>query len=154
MSNKNEWQIDKRTGHRFRWTLSPDGLHRVKEYEAGEWQTEVNQWGGVRRYRMVGGVKEYEMQVQTTSGTYTEGQIDKGLKKAEIKRPEEKRESKYCPFRSGNRLLCRNDCAFWDESGCMQSAYTKGKKCPISLYPCDTDCKLYDNGCSLIRRER
>lgn len=30
-----------------------------QEIEPGEWQEEVNQWGGKRRYRMIGNVKEY-----------------------------------------------------------------------------------------------
>ena len=34
-----------------------------KELEPGEWQEEVNQYGGVRRYRMIGNCKEYEMDV-------------------------------------------------------------------------------------------
>lgn len=158
MSDKNEWQIDKRTGHRFRWTISPDGLHRVKEYEAGEWQTETNQWGGTRRFRMVGGVKEYEGTIMTRYGEVTRSQLEainkrEAEKKKEPKKEPAPKESKYCPFKSGNRSLCRKDCSFWSESGCMQSSDTKGKKCPISLYICDSSCKLYVNGCSLIRRE-
>ena len=37
-------------------------MQRIKdlELEPTEWQEEVNQYGGVQRYRMIGGVKEYE----------------------------------------------------------------------------------------------
>ena len=41
-------------------------MQRIKdlELEPTEWQEEVNQYGGVQRYRMIGGVKEYEMLVK------------------------------------------------------------------------------------------
>lgn len=119
-----------------------------REIKPGEWQTEVNQWGGTRRFRMVDGVKEYEAIIKTTNGEFTESQIEKGLHKVKTKAPEIKTEAYYCPFRSGTRMLCKKDCAFWSEAGCMQvDDTTTGKKCPISLYPCDRSCKLYDNGC-------
>ena len=123
-----------------------------KEIKPGAWETETNQWGGVRRFRWVGNTKEYETEVVTTHGTYTQSQIDKGTSKPKTVAPEAKTDSKYCPFKSGNRVLCRKDCAFWSESGCMQSADTEGKKCPLSLYLCGDSCKLFDNGCSLVRK--
>jgi len=49
-----------------------------KEEEPGEWQEEKNQFGGVRRYRMIGSIKEYETEVTTTHGTYTQAEIDAG----------------------------------------------------------------------------
>lgn len=42
----------------------------------GEWQEEVNQWGGVRRYRMVGNVKEFETIVTTSYGDIPQSQLE------------------------------------------------------------------------------
>ena len=126
-----------------------------KEIKPGEWQTEVNQWGGTRRFRMVGNTKEYETEIITSHGTFTQSQIDNGaISKVKTAPLESKEDTKCCPFKSGNRLLCKKDCAFWSESGCMQSDDTTGKKCPLWLYPCESRCKLYDNGCSLVRKVR
>lgn len=124
-----------------------------KQIKPGEWQTEVNQWGGTRRFRMVGNTKEYETQVITSHGTFSQSQIDKGIR-VKTRTIKQEKEERYCPFKAGNRVLCRKDCAFWSEAGCMQSSDTAGKKCPLSLYPCDDKCRLYDNGCLLIRKER
>lgn len=47
--------------------------------EPGEWQEETNRFGGVRRFRMIGGIKEYECSVRTTNGT--KPQSDDGKEK-------------------------------------------------------------------------
>ena len=40
--------------------------------EPGEWQEEKNRFGGVRRFRMIGNVREYECEVRTTHGTISQ----------------------------------------------------------------------------------
>ena len=118
-----------------------------------EWQTETNVFGGTRRYRIVNGVKEYETEVITSSGTYTKSQIEAGKTAKQGKYFQDVREDKRCPFNSGGGLkLCRRDCAFWSDKGCMESTDTKGKKCPIGIYECTDKCKLYDSGCKLFRK--
>lgn len=47
-----------------------------KELEPGEWQEEVNQYGGVRRYRMIGNCKEYEMDVTVDGITIPQSQLE------------------------------------------------------------------------------
>ena len=63
-------------------------------------------------------------------------------------------EKKYCPFKKPRRIVCNKGCAFWSETGCMESDDTKGRKCPICIYTCDESCKLFNEGCSLIRKVR
>lgn len=132
-----------------------------KKNHYGEWQEEKNVFGGVRRYRILAdGTKEYEQTIITSKyGEVTPSQLKAINKKEAEKKKEPKKEpvpgeEKYCPFKSGNRLLCRKDCAFWSEGGCMSSADTQGKHCPVWKYPCDDKCKLFNGGCSLIRKER
>ena len=36
--------------------------------QPGGWQEEVNEWGGVRRFRMIGGIKEYELMITVDGG--------------------------------------------------------------------------------------
>lgn len=35
-------------------------IYNRNEPEPGEWQEEVNAYGGVKRFRMIGHIKEYE----------------------------------------------------------------------------------------------
>ena len=65
-----EWQVEKRTGCRFRWKYDNHGF-LVKEYEPGPWKTD-NQG---RRYRMVAGVKEYETITRTSKGFFTDNEL-------------------------------------------------------------------------------
>lgn len=127
-----------------------------------EWQVEKTPFGGTRRYRMTPFGKEYEKIINTAKyGEVSESQLeilnkreamkDKTPKKVEIQKPA------YCPLSgigSGRRPQCRKDCAFWSESGCMESSETWGKKCPLTLYKCDDTCKLYNDECTLIAKVR
>ena len=116
----------------------------------GEWQ--IDSTG--RKYRMIGeGCKEYECTVITTCGEVPYSQLESLRKKdtEKIQTPEPA-EKKYCPFKSRKRSLCKNDCAFWNESGCMGSDDTKNKKCPFNQLLCGEECKLYDEGCTLVKK--
>lgn len=135
--------------------------------EPGEWQTEVNQWGGVRRYRMIGNIKEYEMQITTTTcGTITESQLEaynkaaperEAKQKAEIERQRKAViQRRSCPFHDDNKNYCICEACALFIDGCTLAKFTpakdtEGLQCPLSKYKtkCRKDCALYKNGCTL-----
>lgn len=131
------------------------------EPKPGKWQTEVNRYGGVRRYRIVGGVKEYEMDVMTTHGTLTQSQLDtynNDTHRDKKTHLETEPAKKSCPLLSGMKTDCtREKCAAYFGGGCTLSRGkagrdTRGLQCPVSKYhyPCREDCALYRNGCTLM----
>lgn len=110
------------------------------------WKTD--EWG--RRYRIVDGIKEYEMEVTTTNGTYPQGFLPE-MKKGQIQMGESEIQ-KTCPFKNGISRKCDKTCAFYSDDGCMKNrGETAGKKCPLNRYNCDRNCVFYDAGCKLIR---
>lgn len=138
-----------------------------KELEPGEWQEEVNQYGGVRRYRMIGNCKEYEMDVTVDGITIPQSQLEdyhRRKKEAEQARQEAEKNRpappprKNCPFRESMQTDCkREQCALFDGNGCTLARLTpakatEGLQCPFSKYnyKCRTDCALYNvTGCTL-----
>lgn len=134
--------------------------------ELGEWQEEVNQWGGIKRYRMVGNVKEYEMEVNTSHGTFRESELQdfnrKNKEQSEQRyakqRAEEQEATGICPFKVLNMnasTRCDENCAFFKD-GCRLSSKdtatedTAGKYCPLAR-TCNASCAMYKNGCTLFR---
>ena len=137
----------------------------------GEWQTEVNQWGGTRRYRIVGGIKEYELEVHTAhNGTLRESEIQPHaeheaaalkakLEESRRRAAEEEKQKRYCPFSSSLHNECSRDkCALFS-TGCALSKGktaardTKGLRCPFKAAMCIEKCALYNNGCVLTAAE-
>lgn len=132
--------------------------------EPGEWQEEINQYGGMRRYRMIGGVKEYEMTVtvdgieipQSELTAYHERKkaAEQARREAEKNRPAPP-PPKNCPFNDGMQTSCTRDkCALYMD-GCTLARWnatkaTEGLQCPFSKYrhKCRTDCALYRGGCT------
>ena len=139
-----------------------------KELEPGEWQEEVNQYGGVRRYRMIGNCKEYEMDVTVDGITIPQSQLEdyhRRKKEAEQARREAEKNAppppprKNCPLADGMNTDCTNEkCALY-LNGCTLARLTdrppakatEGLQCPFSKYnyKCRTDCALYKGGCTL-----
>lgn len=140
-----------------------------KELEPGEWQEEVNQYGGVRRYRMIGNCKEYEMDVTVDGITIPQSQLEdyhRRKKEAEQARREAAKNAppppprKNCPLADGMNTDCTNEkCALY-LNGCTLARLTdrppakatEGLQCPLSKYrfKCRTDCALYNKtGCTL-----
>jgi hypothetical protein len=137
-----------------------------QETEPGEWQEEVNQYGGVQRYRMNGGIKEYEMMVRIDGIEIPQSQLtayherkkaaEQARKEAEKNRPAPP-PRKNCPFRESMQTDCkREQCALFDGNGCTLARLTaakatEGLQCPFSKYnyKCRTDCALYKGGCTL-----
>ena len=134
-----------------------------KKIIPGEWQEEVNQWGGVRRYRMIGNVKEYEMMVTVDGIQIPQSELEdyhRRKKEAEAARraapppPPEKN----CPFCfTGFPGKCKKEkCALYDGEACALAQLaataardTSGRKCPFNPYPCEAHCALYKTGCTL-----
>ena len=125
-----------------------------------EWQEEFNSFGGIRRFRMVDGVKEYEAEITVEGGiTIPESQIEaynqrkRELQEAARKATPEK--PVFCPFNGGTSCKTHN-CALFVDAACNISTIAKpsgietaGKKCPFTPYQCRPDCALYASGCML-----
>ena len=128
----------------------------------GEWQEERNIWGGVRRYRMVNGAKEYELEIRTASGAViSQSQLEKHNQRnaAAEYGSESAQPSRDCPFRSNSlETKCLAECAFYTAAGCVLAATdiqnipdTKDRRCPIAARYCTDSCAMYNSGCTLIQ---
>ena len=73
-------------------------MRRNYDGEPGEWQREPGNFG--RRYRIVGGIKEYEMQIQTAGGMITESQLEAENRAVKPQR-EKPTQRPNCPFKDG-----------------------------------------------------
>lgn len=129
----------------------------------GEWQEERNPWGGVRRYRMIGGLlKEYEAEIRTADGaTISQSQLEDYNKRNTVAQRGSGNEqpSRECPFRSNAiDTKCLPECAFYTAAGCVLAATdiqnipdTKDRRCPIAARYCTDSCAMYNSGCTLIQ---
>lgn len=128
-----------------------------------EWQEEENRWGGVRRYRMIGNVKEYEMMVTVDGIQIPQSEIEayhrrKKEAEAAMRAAPPPPPEKNCPFSfSGLPGKCKKTkCALFDGEACTLAHLaataardTSGRKCPFNPYPCEAHCALYKTGCTL-----
>ena len=128
----------------------------------GEWQEEKNAYGGVRRFRMIGGIKEYEMMIQTADGIeIPESQLASyQQRKDAVKKAKEVIHTpprRTCPFMDGMHSTCKGEkCALFLADGCALASFTdkppikdtKGLICPLNKYnsPCTAECALYKRG--------
>lgn len=140
--NPGEWQVDPKTGERFRM------IGKIKEYELM-----------VR----IDGIEIPQSQL---------ADYHKRKKEAEERRKAEAMEAaknrpepKSCPFANGCNTLCRREgckifangkCAFAtiaDASGVeIEEAPAKdNRKCPFSIYGHCEGCALYNKGCAVVR---
>ena len=131
----------------------------------GEWQEERNIWGGVRRFRMLGPIKEYEMMVTVDGIEIPQSELEdyhRRKKEREAAAVEARKTAPpqprqlACPFGGGGHSCTREKCAIYTGNGCTLAQIaatgttdTAGKSCPFSPYPCRNDCGLYKNGCVL-----
>lgn len=141
-------------------------MSRTSRPEPSEWQEEVNQYGGVRRFRMIGNVKEYEMMVSVDGTQIPQSELsayherkqaaEKARAEAEKNRPAPPL-PKNCPLSDGMNTTCtREKCALYMGDDCTLARWnaakvTEGLRCPLSKYKakCRTDCALYKSGCTL-----
>lgn len=133
-----------------------------------EWFEEKNQWGGVRRYCWVNGVKVYEATVNIDGVEVPESEVEsynarkKAVSEARIKAEREAAKKapplRVCPLSENNNSCIREKCALY-LNGCTlarltdrpSAKATEGLQCPFSRYhfKCRTDCALYrGNGCT------
>lgn len=130
-----------------------------------EWQTDERG----QRFRMVGGVKEYETIVCVDGAQVPQSQLAEfhrqrkeaaeRQRKAEQVSAAEVPPARICPLKEGVDVRCEGDkCALY-LNGCVLSQIsdrapakdTKGLTCPLNRYrtKCREDCALYENGCKI-----
>ena len=148
-------------------------MKRIRDPEPGEWQEEVNAYGGVKRFRMIGQIKEYEPTITINGLEIPQSQLEdyhRRQKEAAERRKAEaleaaknRPEPKSCPFSSGNNNTCwREKCSLFlkgkcaiailaDAHGTEQTEQTQATKCPFSIYGRCKGCALYNNGCAIVR---
>lgn len=137
----------------------------------GEWQTEKNSYGGVRRYRMNGNIKEYEMMVTIDGIPIPESEVsayherkraaEQAKMEAEKKRPTPS-PIKQCPFVQALDTTCKREkCALYmgaDRCAMARASHatrnTAGLRCPFTSTACRADCAIYKGGCTLTAAER
>lgn len=135
-----------------------------KPLEPGEWQTDEQG----KKYRMIGGVKEYEMTIRIDGIEIPQSELEDYNKRkkaaAAAKAEAEKNKPappprKFCPFQSGLTTDCDGEkCALY-LNGCTLAQLsdeppakaTEGMGCPFSAYHiCRKDCALFKaTGCAL-----
>ena len=151
-------------------------IYNRNEPEPSEWQEEIDKFGGVKRFSMIGHIKEYEPVTYISGIPVPESQIadfHKRQKEAEERRKAEQAEAlknrpepKSCPFSSGNNNTCtREKCSLFLKGKCAiailadahgteqtdQTEQTQAAKCPFSIYGRCKGCALFNNGCALVR---
>ena len=146
---------------------------RYEDENPGEWQEEIDKFGGVKRFRMIGHIKEYEPTITINGLEIPQSQLEdyhRRQKEAAERRKAEaleaaknRPEPKSCPFSSGNNNTCwREKCSLFlkgkcaiailaDAHGTEQTEQTQDTKCPFSIYGRCKGCALYNNGCAIVR---
>lgn len=151
-------------------------IYNRNEPEPGEWQEEIDKFGGVKRFRMIGHIKEYEPTITINGLEIPQSQLEnyhKRQKEAEERRKaaaleelKNRPEPKSCPFSSGNNNTCwREKCSLFLKGKCAiailadvhgteqteKTEQTQATKCPFSIYGRCKGCALYNNGCAIVR---
>ena len=135
-----------------------------------DWETEVNQWGGVRRFRRTAHGIEYEKEIIIDGIPVPESQLEEfnrrrreaaeeNLRKQNEARVNPPQPTTQCPFLCGRGVYnteCRRECVFYGQNGCefrctnrSQGQDTIGKKCPFKG-KCEANCTMYAHGCTLL----
>ena len=151
-------------------------IYNRNEPEPSEWQEEIDKFGGVKRFSMIGHIKEYEPVTYISGIPVPQSQIadfHKRQKEAEERRKaaaleemKNRPEPKSCPFSSGNNNTCtREKCSLFLKGKCAiailadahgaeqtdQTEQTQAAKCTFSVYGRCKGCALYNNGCAIVR---
>ena len=149
---------------------------RYEDENPGEWQEEIDKFGGVKRFRMIGHIKEYEPTITINGLEIPQSQLEdyhRRQKEAEERRKaaaleelKNRPEPKSCPFSNGNNNTCqREKCSLFLKGKCAiailadahgtdqtdQTEQTQATKCPFSIYGRCKGCALYNNGCAIVR---
>ena len=150
-------------------------IYNRNEPEPSEWQEEIDKFGGVKRFRMIGHIKEYEPTITINGREIPQSQLadfHKRRKEAEERRKAEaleaaknRPEPRSCPFitngcstackREGCNIFLKGKCSIAtiaDASGVeIEEAPAKNSKCPFSIYGRCQGCALYNKGCAIVR---
>ena len=148
-------------------------FYNRNEPEPSEWQEEIDKFGGVKRFRMIGHIKEYEPTITINGLEIPQSQLEdyhRRQKEAAERRKAEQAaalrnrpEPKSCPFATGcNNTCTREKCSLFlkgkcaiailaDAHGTEQTDQTQAAKCPFSIYGRCKGCALYNNGCAIVR---
>ncbi len=143
--------------------------------DPGEWQEEIDKFGGVKRFRMIGHIKEYEPTITINGREIPQSQLEnyhRRQKEAEERRKAEaleaaknRPEPKNCPFSNGCNNLCKREgCKIFLNGKCAIAAIadatgaeieatpaTDKRHCPFSIYGHCKGCALYNHGCAIAR---
>lgn len=126
--------------------------------EPGEWQREPGPFG--KRFRMVGNIKEYEMDINGIPESVFHDMKMREKEQAALLEKERQKAvqaaRRSCPFADGANTDCfREKCAMFLD-GCTIAALTpakdtEGLRCPFGRAgrKCNKDCALYSEGCTL-----
>ena len=131
------------------------------EPQPGEWQVDENNG---KRYRMVGTIREYEMDVNGVpqsvfieSNKRDRKRREEQIKEEQRKAAEAAAQRRNCPFRDGLNTDCSREACALFLNGCTLAQLTcrppvkdtAGLICPLDRYrsKCRTDCAIYKNGC-------
>jgi hypothetical protein len=149
-------------------------MKRIRDPEPGEWQEEVNAYGGVKRFRMIGQIKEYEPTITINGLEIPQSQLEdyhRRQKEAAERRKAEaleaaknRPEPRSCPFSNGcNNTCTREGCNIFLKGKCsiatiadasgveIEEAPAQNSKCPFSIYGRCQGCALYNKGCAIVR---
>ena len=147
---------------------------RYEDENPGEWQEEIDKFGGVKRFRMIGHIKEYEPTITINGLEIPQSQLEdfhKRQKEAEERRRAAAEEewknrppARSCPFANGcNNTCTREKCKIFYDGKCsiatvadavgveIEEAPARDKKCPFSIYGKCEGCALYHHGCAITR---
>ena len=140
--NPGEWQVDPKTGERFRM------VGHIKEYEMM-----IHTSGGI--------VPASELAEHNKRQKEAEERRKAEAMEAAKNRPE----PKSCPFANGYNTLCKREgCKIFANGKCalatiadasgvaIEEAPSKdNRKCPFSIYGHCEGCALYNKGCAIVR---
>ena len=149
---------------------------RYEDENPGEWQEEIDKFGGVKRFRMIGHIKEYEPTITINGLEIPQSQLEEyhrrqkeaaERRKAEaLEAAKNRPEPKSCPFSNGNYNTCKREgCTLFLKGECAiailadahgtaqtdRAEQTQATKCPFSIYGRCKGCALYNNGCAIVR---
>ena len=148
---------------------------RYEEVNPGEWQEEIDKFGGVKRFRMIGRIKEYEPTITINGREIPQSQLEdyhRRQKEAAERRKAEaleaaknRPEPRSCPFSNGCHNTCtREGCKIFLNGKCALAILadatgaeieaapaTDKRKCPFSIYGHCKGCALFNNGCAVVR---
>lgn len=140
--NPGEWQVDPKTGERFRM------IGKIKEYEL------MVRIDGIEIPQSQ--LSDYHKRKKAAE----EERLKKALEEAQNRPP-----AKSCPFANGCNTSCKREgCKIFANGKCalatiadasgveIEEAPVKdNRKCPFSIYGHCEGCALYNKGCAIVR---